>query len=606
MTIKNWSKRKKTIWIAAISVLLAGGVLAGVLLTPHGKPVEVVQVSQWTLGWMPDQLELYGAISSDRSQQIYYDKEQTILQVLVKPGDTVKIGDPLLQYDATLDTIDMELKKLELQKLEYDLIGYWKTYKKYAKKDYKSTLPSPTPSPSPTPKPTKTPRSAAATTPAGDTVGASSYFGGMRPETVRLSLRPSGGMVLRGSVDEPDVTIENQTKFNADELVVYFGKAATADSSYYVRVELDEYTIHMRFDPPKTTLATDPVNRLDSSSEEASGDGSKSDPLVFTDFAPSGVVRSIDRSFVSARIKDAGNGACYSVLTNEDGTVQLTMNVVKTTPATPTPDPSASPGPSGSPDPSASPDMPGGGMTREEREALIRETAKQIRDAELEYKQLKLDLQRLTLEGADGYIRATIDGTVSKAEDPSTLSNGELMIAVKGSEGFYVRCIVDEMNLDKVKVGTVLTGTCYDTGTNCTGRVTEIDTVPITTNYYRGGNSNNSGYAMRIYIEDGEQLQAGQYVEFRLQQDESAAAALYLSQAFVREIDGVSYVFVARDGRIRQEEVKPGKVMYGYVELVGTTLTEEDMIAFPYNKDVHDGAPVKAAESDDAGVAYGG
>lgn len=606
MTIKNWSKRKKTIWIAAISVLLAGGVLAGVLLTPHGKPVEVVQVSQWTLGWMPDQLELYGSISSDRSQQIYYDKEQTVLQVLVKPGDTVKIGDPLLQYDATLDTIDMELKKLELQKLEYDLIGYWKTYKKYAKKDYKSTLPSPTPSPSPTPKPTKTPRSAAAPTPAGDTVGASSYFGGTRPETVRLSLRPSGGMVLRGSVDEPDVTIENQTKFNADELVVYFGKAATADSAYYVRVELDEYTIHMRFDPPKTTLVTDPVNRLDSSSEEASGDGSKSDPLVFTDFAPSGVVRSIDRSFVSARIKDAGDGACYSVLTNEDGTVQLTMNVVKTTPVTPTPDPSASPGPSGSPDPSASPDMPGGGMTREEREALIRETAKQIRDAELEYKQLKLDLQRLTLEGADGYIRATIDGTVSKAEDPSTLSNGELMIAVKGSEGFYVLCIVDEMNLDKVKVGTVLTGTCYDTGTNCTGRVTEIDTVPITTNYYRGGNSNNSGYAMRIYIEDGEQLQAGQYVSFQLQQDESAAAALYLSQAFVREIDGVSYVFVARDGRIRQEEVKPGKVMYGYVELVGTTLTEEDMIAFPYNKDVHDGAPVKAAESDDAGVAYGG
>ena len=170
-----------------------------------------------------------------------------------------------------------------------------------------------------------------------------------------------------------------------------------------------------------------------------------------------------------------------------------------------------------------------------------------------------------------------------------------------------MRCIVDEMNLDKIKVGTELSGTCYDTGTTCTGRVTEVDTVPVTTNYYRGGNSNNSGYALRIYIEDGDQLQAGQYVEFRLQQDESAETALYLSQAFVREIDGVSYVFVARDGKLRQETVKPGKVMYGYVELVGTTLTEEDMIAFPYNKDVHDGAPVKTTkESDEAGVARGG
>ncbi len=606
MTIKNWSKRKKTIWIAAISVLLAGGVLAGVLLTPHGKPVEVVRVSQWTLGWMPDRLELYGNISSDRSQQVYYDKDQTILEVLVKPDDTVKIGDPLLRYDATLNTIDMELKKLELQKLEYDLVGYWKTYKKYAKKAYESTLPSPTPSPTPTPKPTKTPKSAAGPAPTGDTAGASSFSGGARPATVRLSLRPSGGMALRGSADAPDVTIENQTKFNADELVVYFGKAATAGSAYYVRVQLDEYEINMRFDPPKTTLVTDPINRLDKDSAAASGDGSKSDPYVFEEFAPSGVVRSIDRSFVSARIKDAGNGACYSILTNEDGTVQLTMNVVKTSTPTPTPDPSASPGPSDSPGPSESPGGPGG-LTKEQREALIRETAKQIRDAELKYKQLRLDLQKLTLEGADGYIRATIDGVVSKVEDPETLSNGELMIAVKGSEGFYVRCIVDEMNLDKIKVGTELSGTCYDTGTTCTGRVTEVDTVPVTTNYYRGGNSNNSGYALRIYIEDGDQLQAGQYVEFRLQQDESAETALYLSQAFVREIDGVSYVFVARDGKLRQETVKPGKVMYGYVELVGTTLTEEDMIAFPYNKDVHDGAPVKTTkESDEAGVARGG
>ena len=31
------------------------------------------------------------------------------------------------------------------------------------------------------------------------------------------------------------------------------------------------------------------------------------------------------------------------------------------------------------------------------------------------------------------------------------------------------------------------------------------------------------------------------------------------------------------------------------------------MIAFPYNKDVHDGAPVKTTkESDEAGVARGG
>ena len=54
--------------ITVVLVLAAAGiVLAGVLLTPHGKPVEVVRVSQWTLGWMPDRLELYGNISSGLS-----------------------------------------------------------------------------------------------------------------------------------------------------------------------------------------------------------------------------------------------------------------------------------------------------------------------------------------------------------------------------------------------------------------------------------------------------------------------------------------------------------------------------------------------------------
>ena len=60
---------------------------------------------------------------------------------------------------------------------------------------------------------------------------------------------------------------------------------------------------------------------------------------------------------------------------------------------------------------------------------------------------------------------------------------------------------------------------------------------------------------------------------------------------------------MARDGKLRQEKVETGRVMYGYVELVGSGLTGEDYIAFPYNKDVRDGAPVKLPNADEA---YGG
>ena len=158
---------------------------------------------------------------------------------------------------------------------------------------------------------------------------------------------------------------------------------------------------------------------------------------------------------------------------------------------------------------------------------------------------MKLDLQNLQLRSADGYIRAAIDGVVGKVNDPAELADGELLLSVKGSEGFYVRCIVGELDLNKISVGTELTGFSYDSGMNCTGRVVEVGSVPATNRYYSGGNPNVSGYAVRIFIEDGTGLQAGQYVEFSMQsgaEEEDSTGALYLHQAYVREMDGANYI----------------------------------------------------------------
>lgn len=618
-----WSKKKKIIVLSLGAVLAAGGALAGILLGGRGKVVEVVPVSQWTLGWMPNEMNLHGSISSDRSQQIFYDKKQTILEVLVSEGDVVKVGDPLLRYDATMDAIELELKQLQLQKLEYELADYWKSYQKYARKAYPSTLPSPSPTPTPTPratrtpKPTKTPRPTA--TP--DTAeGMASYgagtgrFGGAH--LFRAGALGIGG-ALFGSPDSPDVVITTgQKSFSSAELLGYFGAAKAANTPHYVKATGRDFVINMKFHVPSGTLNYG-AGELDSTAlPDAGGDGSQGNPYVFSGFAPGGVLLGIGTGFTEARLSDAGSGTCYVTLSGSG--VRLDMNFAKvsatpiptpTQSATPTPTPTVSPTPSVSPTPD--PEDPGGGggsggMSREEREALARDYAKKIREAEHEYKQLKLDLQNLQLRSADGFIRAAIDGVVGKVNDPAELADGELLLSVKGSEGFYVRCIVGELDLNKISVGTELTGFSYDSGMNCTGRVVEVGSVPVTNRYYSGGNPNVSGYFVRIFIEDGTGLQAGQYVEFSMQsgaEEEDSTGALYLHQAYVREMDGANYIFVARDGKLRQEKVETGRVMYGYVELVGSGLTGEDYIAFPYNKDVRDGAPVKLPNADEA---YGG
>ena len=87
------------------------------------------------------------------------------------------------------------------------------------------------------------------------------------------------------------------------------------------------------------------------------------------------------------------------------------------------------------------------------------------------------------------------------------------------------------------------------------------------------------------------------YVEFTSFEPLSESGTIYLYEAFVREIDGQDCIFVARDGVLRQIRVHTGRRVMEYIELIGSDLTREDYIAFPYGKYVRDGAPTEIVES---------
>ena len=233
-------------------------------------------------------------------------------------------------------------------------------------------------------------------------------------------------------------------------------------------------------------------------------------------------------------------------------------------------------------------------MTKEQKQQKAQELAKKIREAEVELKQLRFDVQTLQQRGVDGYVRAEIDGVVSAVNDPAELSNGATMIAIKGSQGFYVRCGVSEMSLPILTTGQTVSGMVLDTGLPCTGVISEIASVPSSAVSYSGGNNNASEYMVTVKISDNVAVQPGQYIQFTPDKgEEKNGNALYLYEAYVREIDGVKYVFKATDGKLEQVAVRTGKVLYGYVEILDHALTQEDYVAFPYGKDVKAGAPVK-------------
>ena len=59
----------------------------------------------------------------------------------------------------------------------------------------------------------------------------------------------------------------------------------------------------------------------------------------------------------------------------------------------------------------------------------------------------------------------------------------------------------------------------------------------------------------------------------------------------MREEDGKSYCMIAdENGRLKKQYVVTGRTVYGSAVEIKSGLTEEDMIAFPYGKDVVEGA----------------
>lgn len=114
-------KKKWIVAFIAAGVLLLGGVTVYAVKTSSQSTVKVVSVSDMSGGGGWSDNSLSGNITSDVSQNIYLADSQTVKKIHVKEGDTVKVGDDLLTYDMTLENLDLEMKKLEKQRIELNI-----------------------------------------------------------------------------------------------------------------------------------------------------------------------------------------------------------------------------------------------------------------------------------------------------------------------------------------------------------------------------------------------------------------------------------------------------------------------------------------------------
>ena len=221
---------------------------------------------------------------------------------------------------------------------------------------------------------------------------------------------------------------------------------------------------------------------------------------------------------------------------------------------------------------------------------------------------LKLDLQesdikisQLEKKANKKLISAKLDGTVTYVGDSGSgeTTDGNALIKIKSSDGFYVVGSVSELMLDDFKEGTKLNCTSYTSG-SFEADVMDVSEYPVTGNsYYGSSNPNVSYYAFTAVVTDKTlQLEDQDWVTVNYEAS-AAENSMVIQKAFVRSDSSKNYVYKDDKGVLKKQEISVGATVdSGYSVIVKGGLSEDDLIAFPYGKDVKEGAKTKEVTLD--------
>ena len=239
------------------------------------------------------------------------------------------------------------------------------------------------------------------------------------------------------------------------------------------------------------------------------------------------------------------------------------------------------------------------GGTAAEIQQQIKDKEKEIRDYQLDIKETNLEIKDIQKKLNNQTIKSTLNGVVKTVGDPEKESNdGKPLIQVVSSEGLYVQGTVSESKMNKLKVGATLSGYSYDNGVSFTAEVREISPYP-SDNGQDGANA--SSYPFTAYIADASGLSNNSWAELTLlDEGDGQGQGIYLEKPFVRTENGQYYVMKDDGtGHLTKQIVQVGGIQYGTSYQITGGLSMDDKIAFPYGKDVREGAKTEEGTLDD-------
>ena len=545
-------KTKKIIIILVIvAVLLGAG--GGVWYWLGHRNTEPVFVFPFEFVGMTeywgDSQESYGPVTTDKIQTVYLSDTQTVTEILVKQGDTVKKGDLLMSFDTTLSDLALERKRLDVEKLKLQLEDAQKQLKK---------------------------------------------INSMKPMVIPTVDEEEDTDQNQGTALKGDYQISGNRDYDGSKkelaLICWLGQNTPITDQLLeeLRQKAEEYQTLNANDPAKNPPSEEEVDAT-----EPPGIEEYAEPVQVT----------VDKFYVIFKVNknDMSLGQRLSwtgmIATKNSGTFTFRFFDA----ASISDHMLAEMGQEEEERPQI--DF-GSGYTAAQIAQMRNEQEKTIKNLEFNIKMAEANYKIAQTEVSDGKVYAQIDGTVvSVLTEEEAKMDYQPILKVSGGGGFYVQGSVSELEKANMQIGQEVTVNDWNTGMTYTGTVQSIGDFPSSDNYWSGvGNPNASYYPFMVFIEEDADLQEGRYVSV-MYSTATNEHGIYLQNPFLRTEQGKSYVYVmGQDGKLEQRFVTTGKALWGsYMEIL-SGLSEEDLVAFPYGKNVKPGA---AAQEGDMSDLYG-
>ena len=556
-------KLKKAIIIAACAVGVCGAVWGGLTIARNAQrsDVKVYSVNDFCMtDYWGDTSSTSGMVTTDKIQKVFLSSSQTVNKVWVAEGDSVRKGDKLISYDSTLTQASVEQAKIDYDRQDESLTTAKNELEYLKKAKNKETLKQ-------------------------ELDKLNAELDALKKKYDEDRDHPYNGdaPVTEGAIKDYKKTMTVKGADGSDQTVnvQYYSwlSASRLNDSKVTEILTNLATLRADKDHPSVDTYVVLVQRYE---DKVGGYVDNTVGLVITETYTAGddtavpESRSVSFSVRSdlPEFEDTERKYDDAAIKRLQQKINLANMYLENS------------------------------MEQKDLAKAIVDKAQEVKEKEVNLRLAKLSLDKKTKELGDGNVYAEFDGTVKAVRNADeAYNNSEAVIELSGGGGYYVTGTLSEMELGSVKVGDTVSISSWMTGAACEGTIVSIDDYPTTSgNSWGDGNRNVSYYPFKVFVEEDASLQANDYVDIQYQKagTQEQGSSLYLQSWFIRTDNGKSYVMARNeDGRLEQRWVQTGRDLWGSYTQIRGGLTTDDYLAFPYGRDVVEGARTVEAAADE-------